>query len=540
MVSLTNVLSRADISGLEMLIGSAAVKLLALLDSTLVRSDELRRLLFNLHSADELLLVPAAWFEIVDLLREDEATELSKLLGAKKKRTPWHSLRAMKITRRSKRHELACAFFSVDFPDEEPLVEQESVAEVVPEYGLFTHQQAASRATKDLLWQGNRRVVLHMPTGSGKTRTAMHLIADHLTSHAEAVVVWLAYSEELCEQAASEFEIAWKSLGNRPVSVVRFWGGHEPDLHDCRDGIVVAGLSKVYSRLQKSTEFIASLADACSLIIIDEAHQAVARTYSTVLEILQSKRTDSSILGLTATPGRSWDDLDEDKILADFFGNQKVSLAVEGFSNPIDYLVTEGYLARPIFKDLLYEGGSELSDADLAAIGLDLDIPEKILKALGVDEQRNLRVLVEVEKLAKKHRRILVFSSSVEGARLVATALDAHDVVEARVVTGNTPAHDRRKFINWYKENTVAPRVLCNYGVLTTGFDAPLTSAAVISRPTKSLVLYSQMVGRAIRGERVGGNKCAEIVTVVDRNLPGFRDLSEFFTNWEDAGWHTK
>ena len=148
--------------------------------------------------------------------------------------------------------------------------------------------------------------------------------------------------------------------------------------------------------------------------------------------------------------------------------------------------------------------------------------------------------MVEVEKLAKDHRRILVFGSSVEGARLLATALDAHGMVDARVVTGNTPVHDRRRLINWYKEDTNAPRVLCNYGVLTTGFDAPLTSAAVICRPTKSLVLYSQMVGRAIRGERAGGNKLAKIVTVVDRNLPGFRDLSEFFTNWEDAGWHTK
>ena len=77
--------------------------------------------------------------------------------------------------------------------------------------------------------------------------------------------------------------------------------------------------------------------------------------------------------------------------------------------------------------------------------------------------------------------------------------------------------------------------MLFNYGVLTTGFDAPMTSAAVISRPTKSLVLYSQMVGRVIRGTRVGGTPEAEIWTVVDQNLPGFRDLSEAFNNWNDV-----
>jgi superfamily II DNA or RNA helicase len=70
---------------------------------------------------------------------------------------------------------------------------------------------------------------------------------------------------------------------------------------------------------------------------------------------------------------------------------------------------------------------------------------------------------------------------------------------------------------------------------LTAGFDAPRTSAALIARPTKSLVLYSQMVGRAIRGPRAGGNKEAEIVTVVDRGLPGFGSVAEAFNNWEDV-----
>ena len=77
--------------------------------------------------------------------------------------------------------------------------------------------------------------------------------------------------------------------------------------------------------------------------------------------------------------------------------------------------------------------------------------------------------------------------------------------------------------------------VLCNYGILTTGFDAPKTSCAVITRPTSSLVLYSQMVGRAIRGEKVGGNKEAEIVTVVDTSLPGFESLASTFFNWDDV-----
>ena len=67
--------------------------------------------------------------------------------------------------------------------------------------------------------------------------------------------------------------------------------------------------------------------------------------------------------------------------------------------------------------------------------------------------------------------------------------------------------------------------IVVNYGVLTTGFDAPAISAAVIARPTRSLVLYSQMIGRATRGTRAGGNAEAEIVTVC---RPAFTRLWQY------------
>ena len=76
--------------------------------------------------------------------------------------------------------------------------------------------------------------------------------------------------------------------------------------------------------------------------------------------------------------------------------------------------------------------------------------------------------------------------------------------------------------------------ILINYDVLTTGFDAPKTKIAIISRPTTSIVLYHQMIGRVVRGEKQGGNKACKVLTVVDTFLPGYKNLSDSFYFWED------
>lgn len=106
--------------------------------------------------------------------------------------------------------------------------------------------------------------------------------------------------------------------------------------------------------------------------------------------------------------------------------------------------------------------------------------------------------------------------------------------VQSSVVTGETPLRIRDRAISKFKNADGEPMVLLNFGVLTTGFDAPKADAVVIARPTKSLVLYSQMVGRAIRGPKAGGTETCEIVSVIDPALPGFGDISEAFLNWED------
>ena len=106
--------------------------------------------------------------------------------------------------------------------------------------------------------------------------------------------------------------------------------------------------------------------------------------------------------------------------------------------------------------------------------------------------------------------------------------------MDAGVITAATDPDDRSTVIDRFRTRSNEPMALLNYGVLTAGFDAPATSCVVVARPTLSVVLYSQMVGRGLRGKRVGGNDTCEIWTVVDTKLPGFRSVADAFQNWEE------
>ena len=536
-VSFRDLISRADESSLAVLIGTSTLRVLNLLDSSLTSPTALRRLLLDTNSPQVLLSSSDCRSEIFQLLRPEEAAQLCARLNIDDGGAPFEILASIRIPRGSVKERSLLQYFGLDpikTPESRPL---ESEYDVLAEYGLFAHQRKAYRRSELLLNVHPHRVLLHMPTGSGKTRTAMHLIANHLRSNEPGLVVWLAFSEELCSQASEEFRNAWSHLGDREIRQFRFWGDSDLDIENVHDGILVAGLKKSYERALKDATFLAKLSDRSSLIIIDEAHQAIAPTYKYVLDTLTNRRPNVRLLGLSATPGRTWNDPAIDELLSEFFNRTKVSLAIDGYENPVDYLIDEGYLARPLFRNVEYSGAN-LSEIDRESVAAGLDIPVKVLRSLAEDEQRNLLLVIETERLLRRHNRVLVFAATVEHAKLISDVLQArgHD---SAVVTANTDRVDRNRIIQEFRDQSDQPRVLCNFGVLTTGFDAPRTSAAVIARPTKSLVLYSQMVGRATRGIRAGGNSEAEIVTVVDLGLPGFGDLGEAFLNWEDI-WDTE
>lgn len=535
-ISVANLLEHAPEAAVRDVVGEGALGVLAVLDPALASVENLRRLAVRMVEPAGALKDPEMRGRLIGMLPLVKARELAARLGVKDGKNLYQDL----VTAAGAKGAAPAlmSFFGVVADPRAASGRGPSSTEVQPSYGLFEHQRMAARRVHAVLADAPRKVVLHMPTGAGKTRTAMHVVAERLSVGGPALVCWLAQSAELLEQAATEFERAWAALGNRPVGLHRFWGDHLPELDAARDGFLVAGLGKLHALSQRDPNMLLRLGDRATLTVVDEAHQSIAPTYAALITALHTKRPRNALLGLTATPGRTWADVAADTQLAEFFGNEKVMLEIEGYDNPVDYLIEEGYLARPQFSTLNSEAGLAVGEADLAAMADALDLPEQMLDRLADDQRRNLRIISTAEELLNRHKRIIIFATTVGHARLLAAILSARGH-EADVITGETDGATRDRVIRKFRGRGTRPMALCNFGVLTTGFDAPATSAALIARPTRSLVLFSQMVGRATRGPRAGGNSEAEVVTVIDPQLPGFGSVAEAFTNWEDV-WNDR
>jgi superfamily II DNA or RNA helicase len=537
MQKLLDTLSRIGSAELSELLGKETISILEHLDSKQVASYKLASLVVSQFGSEGLLLDKPNRQLLVETLSEDDVQRLCRLLDLGEPDDPWTAAVACRFPRGSDKAETLFSFFGCEPPqlEDEEALSQSRVC-VSPQYPLFDHQIIACRKAISLLGSPDRpRVLLHMPTGAGKTRTAMNLISHFIRHHLtkDDVVIWLAHSEELCEQAAEEFEKSWAALGVRNVDLHRCFGTHDVDLAQVKSGLVVGGLQMMFSRSQGDQNAFFRLARKTKLLIMDEAHQAIAPTYQHILEIIAAD-PNTAILGLSATPGRSTLDAHEDLKLANFFDRKKVTLEVEGYDSPVEFLQDEGYLAKVNYERLTYapSGEFDFSQAERAALQEGLDVPSSVLKKLGADEKRNLLVLSRIlDETINANNKIIVFACSVDHAHLLANILTVKGV-KAAAITSRTRTDHRRNLIRQFKDSDEI-QVLTNYGVLTTGFDAPRTNVAVVARPTNSVVLFSQMIGRAARGVKAGGNQECKVVTIVDE-LPGFRSIAEAFEYWDE------
>lgn len=535
MLNLKTVLSRLGESTLTGWLGHSTVELLQALDLGTPSPSHLSRLLISRYTEVSILLNKKFRKKILGALKKDEAVCLCLALNIESK-DPWIGLDEASFSTKSKSFATLLEAFGLSLPKDPEKDQRETIAsqEIEPKYALFPHQVVASRKAIKKLLGNNGRVVLHMPTGAGKTRTAMNIISDLLRQvfPLDCVIVWLAHSEELCQQAADEFENAWTHLGNGDFPVHKHFGrSRVDDLSKVTKGFIVMSLGLAHQTSFNNDEAFFALARHTKLVIMDEAHQAIAETYQHVLNLLAPSNS-VALLGLTATPGRSWLDVGEDIRLAEFFARQKVALEVEGYDNPIDYLRAEGYLAHVISEPIEYTGDyGQLPQQEITRMLTGLDISMKALEYISEDSVRNLRIIQRILEEEEAGEKIIVFACSVQHAETLANILELKGI-KAEAVTGNTRPDVRANAIEQFKTGSEL-NVLISCDILTTGFDAPKASVAIITRPTKSLVLYSQMVGRVVRGTKAGGTASCKVITVVDEVF-GFRDLGESFVFWDD------
>lgn len=198
---------------------------------------------------------------------------------------------------------------------------------------------------------------------------------------------------------------------------------------------------------------------------------------------------------------------------------------------PTRALQSGSYLARLRRRRIPTKISVDLTPKERKVVAQFFEIPASVLRRLAESAERNAIIVAEVGALFERGCQTIVFGLSVDHAQLVSELLLLQGI-EARSIDGGTPNYDRRRLIADYKAGRV--QVLVNYGVLTTGFDAPNTNAVVIARPTASLVLYSQMIGRGIRGPKMRGNAECILVDLED-NLIGYPTESYAFAAFNSA-----
>lgn len=374
------------------------------------------------------------------------------------------------------------------------------------------------------------RGLLSLPTGAGKTRVAVQALVEHMVQSSNDVrVIWLAETDELCEQATQTWSLVWRAEGRAgtPMTLSRLWASNEPEERDGHQ-VVVASLGKLDAVINRNggswQEQYGWLVHP-AIIVVDEAHRSISPQYTRTLSALggtsRVAAMKTPIVGLTATPFRGFNER-ETLQLAGRYGENLLDDGVFPRDDVYGYLQEHRVLARIRHREL--QGAElELTQAEVAHVTQMRSLPDSVEHRLGKNDARNAEIVQAVMQL-EPHESALLFATSVENAKVLAALLTYHGV-EARAVAGTTDPHARRRYVEDFKARKV--RVLTNYNVFTEGFDVPKIDAVFITRPTFSPNVYQQMIGRGLRGPLNGGKDEVLIVNVAD-NLTNYGDAFAF------------
>lgn len=387
---------------------------------------------------------------------------------------------------------------------------------------LHAYQRRVKDALRENLNRGLRKMMAQMPTGAGKTVTALELLVDYLRApNFNGLLVWIVDSNELADQALESFASLWRLRGDRPVNAYRYFGDFSSNYEMCEAGVVFASFPKAWAALdgadsERRANFI-SLCKRSALLIVDEAHTSTATTYDSVISKLISY--DAYLIGMSATPGRN--DALETVELARMYGGQLVSITNEigaEISDAVQYLRESRYLAKVIFEDL--ETDTSIMERD----------ESRICAALAEDPERNEKIMKAIERAIELDQSTIVFACTKDHV-LALIALCRALSIPAGFIIGEVPQSERISILNRFRSGEL--KVLINHEILTTGVDLPSVDRLIITRPIGSSIMYSQILGRALRGPKNGGNETNYVVNVTD-NLVNFPSASYVYKSFKN------
>lgn len=329
---------------------------------------------------------------------------------------------------------------------------------------LRPYQQECLDAIRGAVGRGVRRQLMTLPTGAGKTVVFSRLPQ---TLNLQRMLV-LAHREELLDQAAAHLTQA------NPAASVEI---EQADRRASSNAsIVVASvptLGRVGARIERWNP------NSFDAIVIDEAHHATADTYRRICRYFQAGQLRGPLLlGVTATPFRG-----DGEPLANVFDEVVYEATLRG-------LIEAGYLCR--IRALRVRSAADVSD-----VGTRLgDFAEGELATAVNTDYRNSLICSAIEKHAADRQCILVFAVNVAHVEDLTTQLQKRGHT-ADFVTAETPTERRRDILARARAGEL--RMLLGVGVFTEGFDLPRIDCVVMARPTKSPLLYQQMLGRGCR-----------------------------------------
>ncbi len=384
-----------------------------------------------------------------------------------------------------------------------------------------------------------RRGMIAMPTGSGKTRVAVQAVVEAMRVDGfRGGVLWVADRDELCEQAVEAWRQVWSSVGAQAarLRISRMWGGQPKPLPTSELHVVVATVQTLNARLSNRPDEYGFLADF-RLVVFDEAHRSIAPTFTSVMQdigLTRVRKADEPFLiGLTATPYRGHDERETAR-LVNRYGKRRLDSGAFGSDDPeavIGELQSMGVLARADHETIEGETFSvdAFSPEELERARSLPWLPQSIEDRIARSSQRTRRIIEAYRTHIDPDWPTLIFATSVEHAQTVAALLNRRGI-PSRAVSGTTESATRRGVVEEFRHGGI--KALVNYGVFTEGFDAPKTRAIVVARPVYSPNLYFQMIGRGLRGPLNGGDDRCLILNVRD-NIENFdRDMAFSELDW--------